>query len=85
MKNSYKDAKNYIISTPGIWGFRKGGSLISAYQSLAITSSPSGFEKLSTAAVHGDTMDNKLVCISLIKHNCKRIIIKNNDSNATSE
>ena len=23
MKNSYKDAKNYIISTPGIWGFRK--------------------------------------------------------------
>ena len=34
---------------PEFGGSEKGQSLISAYQSLAITASTSGFEKLSTA------------------------------------
>ena len=34
---------------PEFGGSEKGQSLISAYWSLAITESPSGFEKLSTA------------------------------------
>ena len=33
---------------PEYWGSLKGRSLISAYRSLAITASISGFEKLST-------------------------------------
>ena len=32
-----------------IWGSQKGRSLISAYQSLAITTNTPGFEKLNTA------------------------------------
>ena len=34
---------------PEFWGSQKGRSLISAYQSLAITTNTPGFEKLSTA------------------------------------
>ena len=36
---------------PEFGGSEKGQSLISAYRSLAITASTSGFEKLSTALV----------------------------------
>ena len=36
---------------PEFGGSKKGRSLISAYRSLAITESTSGFEKLSTALV----------------------------------
>ena len=34
---------------PELWGSEKGQSLFSAYRSLAITASTSGFEKLSMA------------------------------------
>ena len=34
---------------PEFWGSQKGQSLISAYQSLAITTNTPGFEKLNTA------------------------------------
>ena len=37
---------------PEFGGSRKGRSLISAYQSLAITMSTPGFEKLNTALTH---------------------------------
>ena len=36
---------------PDFWGSQKGQSLISAYQSLAITTNTPGFEKLNTALI----------------------------------
>ena len=70
---------------PEFWGSERGRSLISAHQSLSITASTSGFEKLSTALYRSDIHRISSVClsnaISIITKVTGKIRYQENESN----
>ena len=70
---------------PEFWDSERGRSLISAHQSLSITASTSGFEKLSTALYRSDIHRISFVglsnAISIITKVTGKIRYQENESN----